>query len=57
MSVLIVTHDSKIASRCDRVLYMVDGKITGECVLGKYDISQKHNKEIQVSNWLEKHGW
>ncbi len=57
MSVLIVTHDSKVASRCDRVLYMVDGKITGECVLGKYDISQKHNREIQVSNWLEKHGW
>ena len=56
MSVLIVTHDSKVASRCDRVLYMVDGKITGECVLGKYDISQKHNREIQVSNWLEKHG-
>lgn len=57
MSVLIVTHDIKVASRCDRVLYMVDGKITGECVLGKYDISQKHNREIQVSNWLEKHGW
>ena len=57
MSVLVVTHDSKVASRCDRVLYMVDGKITGECVLGKYDISQKHNREIQVSNWLEKHGW
>ena len=57
MSVLIVTHDSKVASRCDRVLYMVDGKITGECVLGKYAISQKHNREIQVSNWLEKHGW
>lgn len=57
MSVLIVTHDSKVASRCDRVLYMVDGKITGECVLGKYDISQKYNREIQVSNWLEKHGW
>ena len=57
MSVLIVTHDSKVASRCDRVLYMVDGKITGECVLGNYDISQKHNREIQGSNWLEKHGW
>lgn len=57
MSVLIVTHDSKVASCCDRVLYMVDGKISGECVLGKYEISQKHNREIKVSNWLEKHGW
>ena len=57
MSILIVTHDSKVASCCDRVLYMVYGKITGECVLGKYEISQKHNREITVSNWLEKHGW
>ena len=57
MSVLIVTHDSKVASCCDRVLYMVDGKITGECVLEKYEVSQKHNREITVSNWLEKHGW
>ena len=57
MSVLIVTHDSKVASCCDRVLYMLDGKISGECVLGKYEISQKHNREIKVSNWLEKHGW
>ena len=57
MSVLIVTHDSKVAGCCDRVLYMVDGIISGECVLGKYEISQKHNREIKVSNWLEKHGW
>lgn len=56
-SILIVTHDSKVASCCDRVIYMVDGKISGECVLGKYDISQKHNREIKVSAWLEKHGW
>lgn len=57
MSVLIVTHDSKVASCCDRVLYMLDGKISGKCILGKYEISQKHNREIKVSNWLEKHGW
>ena len=57
MSVLIVTHDSKVASCCDRVLYMVDGKISGECVLGKYEVSQKRDRESKVSNWLEKHGW
>lgn len=57
MSVLLVTHDSKVASRCDRVLYMVDGKISGECVLGKYDSLQKQSREIKISNWLEEHGW
>ena len=57
MSILIVTHDSKIASCCDRILYLVDGKITGECILGKYEINQKHNRETKVNNWLEKKGW
>ena len=56
-SILIVTHDSKVASCCDRILYMVDGEITGECILGKYEISQKHNREKNVANWLENHGW
>lgn len=56
-SVLLVTHDSKVAGCCDRVLYMVDGKISGECVLGKYEVSQKRDRESKVSNWLEKHGW
>ncbi|MGN0412380.1 MAG: ABC transporter ATP-binding protein [Lachnospiraceae bacterium] len=30
MSILIVTHDSKVASCCSRVLYLLDGKIAGE---------------------------
>lgn len=57
MSVLVVTHDSKVASYCDRLLYMVDGKISGECKLGKYVSSQKHDREKKVSVWLEKQGW
>ena len=42
MSILIVTHDSKVASLCDKVFYMEDGKISGQFVLGKYETSQKH---------------
>ncbi|MDD6071311.1 MAG: ABC transporter ATP-binding protein [Clostridiales bacterium] len=57
MSILIVTHDSKVASRCDRVCYMADGKISGEFVLGKYESSQKHDRELKINNWLEEHGW
>ena len=57
MSILIVTHDSKVASRCDRVCYMADGKISGEFVLGKYETSQKHDRELKINNWLEEHGW
>lgn len=57
MSILVVTHDSKVASCCDRVIYMIDGKTSGECVLGKYDLFNKYNREIKVNNWLENYGW
>ena len=26
-TILMVTHDSKMASRCSRILYMLDGRI------------------------------
>ena len=29
MSILIVTHDSKVASTCDRIMYLLDGRIRG----------------------------
>jgi len=35
MSILIVTHDSKVASTCERIMYLLDGRIHGELVLGK----------------------
>lgn len=57
VSILLVTHDGKIAACCDRVLYMRDGSLSGECVLGKYEASRKHDREKTVSSWLEKHGW
>ena len=57
MSILMVTHDSKVASICDRVLYMVDGKITGECILGKYTESEKQKREVKLQKWLEEKKW
>ena len=57
MSILIVTHDSKVASICDRVLYIVDGKITGECILGKYDTKDNLERDAQLKKWLEKMKW
>lgn len=57
MSILIVTHDSKVAGLCDRVCYMADGRITGEIEMGKYEIAQKQEREIKLSDWLRGHGW
>ena len=56
-SILIVTHDSRVASRCDRVAYMTDGKISGEFVLGKYEESKKQERESTLNTWLERSGW
>lgn len=56
-SVLIVTHDSKVAACCDRIVYLSDGRISGECSLGKYEAAQKQEREKRVSSWLEQQGW
>lgn len=57
MSILIVTHDSKVASCCDRVCYMTDGKISGELVFGKYKEEAKKERETKMNTWLEGNGW
>ncbi len=34
-AILMVTHDSKVAGCCERILYLLDGRICGELRLGK----------------------
>lgn len=34
-AILMVTHDSKVAGCCERILYLLDGRIRGEMRLGK----------------------
>ena len=57
MSIIIVTHDSKVASCCDRVCYMMDGKISGQIVFEKYQEQNKKEREARMNNWLEGNGW
>ena len=55
-SVVMVTHDVRSARRGDRILYLKDGIILGECLLGKY----KHGDEerhIKLSAFLKEMGW
>ena len=56
MSILLVTHDSRVASRCNWVFFMEDGKITGEYILGKYEDAKKYDRETELNKWLEIHG-
>ncbi len=52
-TVMIVTHDMKVASKADRVLFMLDGRIAGMKELGRYTACQKpEEREESISGWL-----
>lgn len=57
-TVMLVTHDVKVAAKCTRVLYIVDGNIKGEKHLGKCEnIGQARERERDLNNWLMEMGW
>ncbi len=54
-AVLIVTHDSRVAAECDRILYLLDGHVRGELTLkGAINVKQR---EAAVDQWLRDMGW
>lgn len=56
-AILMVTHDSRIASMCERILYILDGEIKGELKLGKNMKDQSREREQETVRWLSKMGW
>ena len=57
-TIMLVTHDVKVAAKCTRVLYIVDGNIKGEYNLDKYEnTSQMRERERAINNWLLELGW
>ena len=54
-TILMVTHDSRMASCCDRVLYLLDGKLQGEISFTKED--SQEIREEKIIMWLQKLGW
>lgn len=56
-TILMVTHDSKIASRCDRIIYLLDGRISAELTLGKFMAGAEKRREEKVARWLMEMGW
>lgn len=56
-TIMMVTHDAKVAAKCSRVLYIVDGNIKGE-----YDNAnrlERDEKEVErsLATWLMELGW
>ena len=57
-TIMLVTHDVRVAAKCTRVLYMVDGNIKGELSLGKMEAASSiKDRERKVNYWLEDMGW
>lgn len=57
-TIMMVTHDVKVAARCSRVMYIVDGNIKGEYNLGKLsDDGSMRERERTLNSWLLEMGW
>ncbi len=56
-TILMVTHDSRVASRCSRILYLLDGSIRGELVLHHMTAGRERQREEKVNQWLMEMGW
>ena len=53
-TIMLVTHDAKVATKCSKVMYIVDGNIKGEYNLTDGD---ERTRERALNNWLLEQGW
>ena len=56
-TIMMVTHDAKVAAKCSRVLYIVDGNIKGEYKSPENADMQEKERERLLNNWLMELGW
>ena len=57
-TVMLVTHDARVAARADRVIFLVDGNVRDQIQLGKYgETREKDEKREEVLlQWLGERG-
>lgn len=56
-TIMMVKHDSKVAAKCSRILYIVDGNIKGEYDNGNTENDSEKEVERKINNWLLELGW
>lgn len=54
-TIMMVTHDAKVAAKCSRTLYIVDGNIKGEYI-SPAEANEKERERL-LNNWLLELGW
>ena len=56
-TIIMVTHDAKVAARCSRVLYIVDGNVKGEYISSMDEKMSEKDRDRALNNWLLELGW
>lgn len=59
-TIILVTHDTKVAVRGKRVIYIEDGGVGGELKFAQTQGNQKEiyrRREVELLNFLHKKGW
>lgn len=51
-TVMLVTHDAKVAARTERLLYMIDGRIVGDRDQGLYAGADLEQRRAAVMEWV-----
>ncbi len=55
MTIVLVTHDPKVAAYTDRVLYLVDGRLVGDLQQSRYTGADLDQRRTDVTQWLTQH--
>ncbi len=56
-TIMMVTHDARVAARCKKVLYLVDGSIVGEYENSLPEGGTSGERERKLNQWLMELGW
>ncbi len=58
-TIMLVTHDAKVAAKTERILFMVDGNIVAQKKMSKYDERHHDSKkrEESIMKWLVENGF
>lgn len=56
-TIVMVTHDIKAACRADRILFIKDGRISGEMTQSPFQAEQTDAREKEVFRFLTDRGW